>query len=37
MNYYGELNPVVDCKKQHFDNEDDASSGITAVKLIKNE
>jgi outer membrane protein OmpA-like peptidoglycan-associated protein len=37
VNYYGELNPVVDCKKQRFDNEDDALNRITVVKLIKNE
>ncbi|MFT4755393.1 MAG: outer membrane protein OmpA-like peptidoglycan-associated protein [Vicingaceae bacterium] len=37
MNYYGELNPGVGCKKQRFDNEDDALNRIRVVKLIKNE
>jgi outer membrane protein OmpA-like peptidoglycan-associated protein len=34
-NYYGELNPVVDCEKQRCDNEDHALNRRTVVKLIK--
>jgi outer membrane protein OmpA-like peptidoglycan-associated protein len=34
-NYYGELNPVVDCGKQRCDNADHALNRRTVVKLIK--
>jgi len=34
-NYYGELNPLVDCRKQRCDNADHALNRRTVVKLIK--
>lgn len=34
-NYYGELNPVVNCETQRCDNDDHALNRRTVVKLIK--